>query len=164
VAVRDLSYDLRPPLLDEMGLVETISNLCEDFSETYGLNVHFNAAGMDNLRLNSAMKINLYRLIQEGLNNIRKHAAATDAFVKLIAASPNIILRIEDNGRGFDVEHRLKTATNEKRMGLRSMEERTCLLGGEMAVKSLFLKGTKILIKIPQKKGKNGSKKNYTDR
>jgi signal transduction histidine kinase len=139
-----------------MGLVETISHLCEDFSEAHALNVHFNVAGMENLRLNSEMEINLYRLIQEGLNNIRKHAEAADAFVKLIAASPNIILRIEDNGRGFDVDRRLEAATNEKRMGLRSMEERTRLLGGEMAVESLPSKGTKILITIPQKNEKNG--------
>jgi signal transduction histidine kinase len=151
-AVRDLSYDLRPPLLDEMGLVEAISNFCESFSEAHGLNAHFNAAGMDNLRLNFETEINLYRLVQEGLNNIRKHAEAADAFVKLVAASPNIMLRIEDNGQGFDVERRLEAATNEKRMGLRSMEERTYLLGG------------KILIKIPQNKGKHGSKNNHSDR
>ncbi|MBC2710175.1 MAG: PAS domain S-box protein, partial [Desulfosarcina sp.] len=135
-AVRDLSYNLRPPILDEMGLVEATSNCCESFSEAHGVNVHFNAAGMDNLRLNFETEINLYRLVQEGLNNIMKHADAADAFVKLIAASPNIILRIEDNGRGFDVEHRLGVAT----------------------------KGTKILIKIPQKKGKNGTKENDTGR
>jgi PAS domain S-box-containing protein len=163
-AVRDLSYDLRPPLLDEMGLVEAISNFCESFSEAHGLNVHFNAAGMDNLRLNFETEINLYRLVQEGLNNIRKHAGAADAFVKLVAASPNIILRIEDNGQGFDVERRLDAATNEKRMGLRSMEERTCLLGGKIAVESLPLKGTKILIKIPHNKGKHGSKNIHSDR
>jgi len=163
-AVRDLSYDLRPPFLDQMGLVEAISNFCGSFSEAHGLNVHFNAAGMDNVRLNFETEINLYRLVQEGLNNIRKHAEAADAFVKLIAASPNIILRIEDNGQGFDVERRLEAATNEKRMGLRSMEERTFLLGGKMIVESLHLKGTKILIKIPQKKGKNGTKENDTGR
>lgn len=163
-AVRDLSYDLRPPFLDQMGLVEAISNFCGSFSEAHGLNVHFNAAGMENLKLNFETEINLYRLVQEGLNNIRKHAEAADAFVKLIAASPNIILRIEDNGQGFDVERRLEAATNEKRMGLRSMEERTFLLGGKMTVESLPLKGTKILIKIPQKKGKNGTKENDTGR
>ena len=163
-AVRDLAYDLRPPFLDQMGLVEAISNFCGSFSEAHGLNVHFNAAGMDNLRLNFETEINLYRLVQEGLNNIRKHAEAADAFVKLVAASPNIILRIEDNGQGFDVERRLEDATNEKRMGLRSMEERTCLLGGKMTVESLPLKQTKILIKIPQKKGKNDTKENDTGR
>jgi PAS domain S-box-containing protein len=163
-AVRDLSYDLRPPFLDQMGLVEAISNFCGSFSEAHGLNVHFNTAGMDNLRLNFETEINLYRLVQEGLNNIRKHAEAADAFVKLVAASPNIMLRIEDNGQGFDVERRLEAATNEKRMGLRSMEERTCLLGGKMTVESLPLKGTKILITLPQKKGKNGTKKNDTGR
>jgi PAS domain S-box-containing protein len=163
-AVRDLSYELRPPLLDEMGLVEAIFNFCESFSKTHGVNVQFSAAGMDNLRLNFETEINLYRLIQEGINNISKHAEATDAYVKLLAASPNILLRIEDNGRGFDVERRLEALTNEKRMGLRSMEERTHLLEGKMTVKSFPSKGTKILIKIPQRKGKNDTKENDTDR
>ena len=163
-AVRDLSYDLRPPFLDQMGLAEAISHFCESFSEAHGVNVHFNTAGMDSLRLNFETETNLYRLVQEGLNNIRKHADAADAFVKLVAASPNIILRIEDNGQGFDVERRLDAATNEKRMGLRSMEERTCLLGGKIAVESLPLKGTKILIKIPHNKGKHGSKNIHSDR
>jgi len=125
------------------------------------VNVHFNAAGMDNLSLNFETEINLYRLVQEGLNNIGKHAEAADAFVKLVAASPNILLRIEDNGRGFDIERRAEAVKTEKRMGLRSMEERTCLLGGKMAFESLPLKGTKILIKIPQKKG---TKENDTGR
>ncbi|MBW2370835.1 MAG: PAS domain S-box protein, partial [Deltaproteobacteria bacterium] len=80
-AVRDLSYTLRPPLLDEMGLVEAISNFCESFSETHGMAVHFNTAGMDKVKLDFETEINLYRLVQEGLNNIRKHAGAADAFV-----------------------------------------------------------------------------------
>ncbi len=157
-AVRDLSYTLRPPLLDEMGLAEAISNFCENFSETHSLTVQFYAAGMENVKLDFETEINLYRLVQEGLNNVHKHAKATDVFVKLIAAFPNITLRIEDNGRGFDVARRLEAAPKEKRMGIQSMEERTNLLGGKMTVKSLLSKGTIISFKIPQQQDNNGAR------
>ena len=154
-AVRDLSYDLRPPALDEMGLVQTLFQHCHDFSENNGINVDFHSAGMKDLKLDFDTEISLYRLIQEGLTNIKKHANADHVTIRLVAAFPNIILRIEDNGRGFDVQKRLATITKEKRMGIRSMEERTKLLQGEMELQSRPMQGTKISIKFPYK-GKKG--------
>jgi len=154
MTVRDLAYDLQPPGLDVMGLVETISQYCEDFSEKTGLKIDFRAAGMGNLNLDFDTQINLYRLIQEGLNNIRKHADARQAKIKLVAAFPNIILRIQDDGKGFDVKNRWTTLANEKRMGLRSMEERAALLQGKMLIESSPGKGTRISVKIPYKEEK----------
>ena len=104
MTVRDLSYDLRPPALDQLGTSEAVSQYCEDFSEKTGLTVRFNSAGMQGLRLDFDTEINLYRLVQEGLNNVAKHAAAGSVTVKLVSAYPSIILRIEDDGKGFDVE------------------------------------------------------------
>jgi signal transduction histidine kinase len=101
------------------------------------------------LKLDFNTRINLYRMIQEGLNNIHKHAEASQAVVKLAAAHPHLILRIEDNGRGFDVEKRAREIDSEKRMGLRSLQERTDLLGGTMIVASKIGQGTRILIKFP---------------
>jgi PAS domain S-box-containing protein len=150
-AVRDLSYDLRPPALDEMGLVETLSLYCQDFVENSGITVDFSPAGMKDLKLDFDTEINLYRLVQEGLTNIQKHAAASHVIIRLVAVSPNIILRIEDNGKGFDVQGRLANLTKEKRMGIRSMEERVKLLQGEMTLQSKPMQGTKIYIKFPYK-------------
>ncbi len=147
--VRDLSYDLRPSGLEKVGLTGTISRYCRDFSKDAGVNVEFTSAGMDNLRLRLEANINLYRLVQEGLNNIRKHAEASKVSIKLISSFPNIILRIEDDGKGFDTEERLIAANKEKRMGLRSMKERVGLLQGEMRIESIPGKGTKIAIEIP---------------
>lgn len=149
MAVRDLAYDLRPPGLDQFGIIQTIFNYCEDFSEKTGLHVDFSSAGMEDLKLDSDMKINLYRLVQEGLINIKKHAEASHVIIRLTAAFPNIILRIKDDGKGFDVKSRLISAQDEKRMGLRSMEERIGLLGGEMDIKSSPTEGTSIFIKFP---------------
>ncbi|MEJ2655681.1 MAG: PAS domain S-box protein [Desulfobacterales bacterium] len=150
-AVRDLSYDLRPPVLDEIGLVQTLFQYCHDFSEKNRISVDFRSAGMKGLKLDFDTEINLYRLIQEGLTNIKKHADAGHVTIRLVAASPNIILRIEDNGRGFDVKERFANLTKEKRMGIRSIEERVKLLQGKMVLQSKPMQGTKIYIKFPYK-------------
>lgn len=147
--IRDLAYDLRPPGLDQLGLISAIYMLCEDFSKKTDIRVDFNSAGIEKLNLDMDTEINLYRLIQEGLNNIRKHAGATKVSIRLVSSFPKIILRIQDNGKGFNVEERMAAAINEKRMGLRSMQERVNLLDGQMTVQSLLNKGTKISIEIP---------------
>ena len=164
MAVRDLAYALRPIDLDQLGLAKTALRHCEDFSAKAGVKVDFFAPGLEDLKLDSDTEITLYRLIQEGLNNIKKHADATDATIRLVASFPNIILRIEDNGKGFDAENRLVSAINEKRMGLRSMEERVAILGGKMSIESRPMQGTKILIEIPTERKESGQEENNCDR
>jgi len=163
-AVRDLSYDLRPPGMDQLGLVRTVNQYCEDFSEKNNVSVDFYTAGMKGLNLDFDTEINLYRLIQEGLNNIKKHARASHVAVRLVASSPNIILRIEDNGQGFNVEQRLARSIKEKRLGLSSMEERVSLLGGRLSIKSQPSKGTSLFIEVPCKERTDDAKDYDTDR
>ena len=148
-AIRDLSYDLQPPTLAEMGLLQALEIYCEEFSSQFGRKVDFQSAGLNLFKLNSDIEIHLYRLVQEGLNNIRKHADSENAIVRLVGVFPNIILRIEDTGKGFDVKARELALGDEKRMGLRSMKERVNLLGGQMTIQSNPMQGTKIYIKIP---------------
>jgi PAS domain S-box-containing protein len=156
-SVRDLSYDLRLPGLGDMGLTSALSMYCEEFAEKSSLKVDFQSTGMSALRLDFDTEMNIYRLIQEGLNNIRKHAAAKQATVKLVGIYPNIILRIEDDGKGFDIEERVRTADSEKRMGLRSMAERVRLIKGAMTIQSQPMKGTQIFIKFPYQEKKHDS-------
>lgn len=163
MAVRDLAYDLRPGTLEQLGLAQTLLQHCEEFSAKTGVNVDFSAAAIDELQLDFDTKITLYRLIQEGLNNVKKHADATDVTVRLVTSFPDIILRIEDNGRGFDVKNRLFSAANERRMGLRSMEERAALLGGKMRIESRAMQGTQIVVEIPFRGKKRGQKENHPD-
>jgi len=148
-SVRNLAYDLRPPSLDQLGLVQAIFQYCDDFSEQTGLHVDFSAAGMERLDPGENTQINLYRLVQEGLNNVRRHADAGRVAVRMVASHPNIILRIEDDGKGFDVENRLSEARDAKRMGLQGMEERVALLQGKMTIRSSPGHGTRIFIEIP---------------
>jgi PAS domain S-box-containing protein len=155
--VRDLSYDLRPPSMDEQSIVRGISRYCKEFSEKTGLTVDFTCAGLTDRRFDFNTKTNLYRLVQESLNNSRKHAEASHITIKMLAAFPSIILRIEDDGKGFDIDKRIAEITSEKRMGLRSMEERVKLLGGKMTIHSSPGQGTKIYIEVPLKEEKGDS-------
>ena len=148
-AIRDLSYDLQPPTLAEMGLLKALEIYCEEFSSQFGRKVDFQSAGLNLFKLDAETEIHLYRLVQEGLNNIRKHADSEKAIIRLLGVFPNIILRIEDTGKGFDVKARELALGDEKRMGLRSMKERVNLLGGQMTIQSNPMQGTKIYIKIP---------------
>ena len=147
--IRNLAYGLRPPFLEELGLEKAIEKYCKDIAENNHMTVECQSAGMPALRLDLDTQIHIYRLVQEGLNNIRKHASADQATIKLLGAYPNILLRIEDNGKGFDVEEQKSTQDDEKRMGLRSMQERVNLHQGEMTIQSRPGQGTKIFIKIP---------------
>jgi PAS domain S-box-containing protein len=147
--VRNIAYDLRPPGLDQLGIVSTITNYCEEFSERNGIPVDFFSAGMSELRLSSETEINLYRIVQEALHNIKKHSGAGKVAIRLTASFPTIILRIEDNGKGFNLKDRLESSLTEKRMGLRSMEERVLLLKGNFRIRSQEDKGTKIMVEIP---------------
>ncbi len=147
--IRGVSYDLHPAALDKLGLVRALNQYCQDFSQQTGITVDFLPVGINGLTLDFDTEINLYRVVQEALNNIRKHAEAKTVTVRIVASFPNLILRIEDDGNGFDVTRRLNTALNEKRMGLRSMQERISLLNGKFQIQSRPRQGTKIVIEVP---------------
>jgi PAS domain S-box-containing protein len=153
VVVRDLSYELRPPELEKLELMRTLHEYCKQFSEKYGTNVTFRFGEINELKLSFDMKINLYRLVQEGLNNIKKHANASHATIKLISSPGTIILLIKDNGDGFNLKKQEARSSNRTQMGLKNMAERVKLLQGRMHIQSARGKGTKIFIEIPYIKG-----------
>jgi PAS domain S-box-containing protein len=156
VTVRDMAYGLHPPSLKEFGLAYTVRQYCEEFAGKNGLEVDFFSVGMGDLELIFDTEITLYRLIQEGLNNIGKHADASHVSVRLSASVSQIMLHIEDNGKGFDVEKRLDEALGEKRMGIQSMKQRVAFLNGEMKIESHPMQGTKILVKLPHMEKTDG--------
>ncbi len=147
--VRDLSYGLSPPGLDDIGIVKTLSRYCEDFSEKSGMSIEFLPVDMDGIRPDHNLTINFYRIVQESLNNVWKHANAKRVIVSLIAAIPDIRLQIEDDGQGFNLHTHEYVAAGEKRMGLRIMRERVNLLKGSMTILSDPLTGTRIAVTCP---------------
>ncbi len=148
-SIRQLTYNLRPASLDQLGIVKTVSEYCKDFQHTNNIEVEFYSAGLDKLRLDFDTEINIYRVVQESLHNIKKHADASLVKVNLISSYPNIILQIEDNGKGFDLSSRKKELITEKRMGLISIEERVGLLKGMFKIQSKKKVGTRIHVEVP---------------
>jgi signal transduction histidine kinase len=147
--VRDMIYDLHPAGLEHIGLAETIRVYCEEFGARNAKKVEFFSVGTGDLKLSFDTEIALYRLVQEGLTNIGKHADASHITIRLSGSFPHIILRIEDNGKGFDLQTRIFEALKERRMGLQIMQQRVALLNGEMVIDSRPRLGTKILVKVP---------------
>jgi PAS domain S-box-containing protein len=152
VAVRNLAYDLRLPGLKEFGLVKALEIYCGEASEEGNVKFDFQSSGMFAIDLDRNVEIHIYRLIQECMNNIRKHADADRATILLLGSSPNIILHIRDNGRGFDVKAQELLSAAAKRMGIRSMQERVSMIHGSMTINSQPMEGTHISVKIPLQK------------
>lgn len=152
-AVRELSYGLHPPSLEELGLEQTLLQLCEELANASGLDVAYVPTGLNTLRPDPLLEINIYRLIQEGFNNIRKHAKATYVKLAIIASHMNVTIRIEDNGIGFENKTGQAATNGKKGMGIRNMIERVNLLRGKIKFKTMPGCGTKILVRIPILKG-----------
>lgn len=157
MAVRDLSYGLRPPGLTSMGLHRIVARYCKDFSVKTGIRVDFQSAGIADAQLDSDTAINLFRVVQEALRNTEKHGKATRITVRLTGSLPSIELRVKDDGKGFDVEERTLSALKEKRMGLLGMKERVSLLKGRMQIQSYPGSGTTIRVEVPWKEATSGS-------
>ncbi len=147
-AVRDLSHGLRPPGLDQLGLVRIVARYCRDFSAKSGIPVEFGTTGTNEMHLDSDTAINMFRVVQEAMRNVAKHADATRVKVVLAARLPKLTLTIEDNGKSFDVDSRSVAALGEKRMGLLGMTERVKLLKGTMRIDSIPNRGTTIRVEI----------------
>jgi PAS domain S-box-containing protein len=152
-AVRELSYGLHPPSLEELGLEQTLMELCDELSDHTGLEVDYIPTGLGSLKPDPLFEINIYRLIQEGFNNIRKHAQATHAKLAIVASHANVTLRIEDNGIGFEDKDKDGTTSAKQGMGLRNMTERVNLLHGKIKIKSKPGWGTKVIVRIPVSTG-----------
>lgn len=152
-AVRELSYGLHPPSLEELGLEQTLLQLCEELADSSGLPVEYIPTGLSSLKPDSLLEINIFRLIQEGFNNIKKHAKATHVKLVIIASHSNVTLRIQDDGIGFENKARDALGCAMAGMGIRNMTERVNLLRGNIKIKTEPGYGTKILVRIPLPKG-----------
>jgi len=147
--VRRMSYNMQPLSLEQLGLAHAVDSFCDDYQQVNALSVDCSYAGFEKLTLDFETQINVYRFVQEAMNNVSKHAEADSVKVRLIVSHPDLIIRIEDDGRGFDVVNRMAEALDEKRMGLRSMQERIHLLNGHFDIQSQANRGTKIVARIP---------------
>jgi PAS domain S-box-containing protein len=148
--VRHMATGLRPDMLDQMGLVKALESFCDTVARESDLHIDFEPNGMETVNLDPDMQIQIYRLVQEGLNHICRHADAGNARVELALSGSDVILRIEEDGRGID-EKRLQPGShkNDRHMDLQSLKERVQLLRGRMQIQSQPKKGTRIQIRFP---------------
>ena len=130
--IRELSHALHPPLIEDLGLISALEELCEDFKSYSEIKIKWNFEQIQK-PLQSITNITVYRLFQEGLNNILKHSRATEAYVSLTSSEGTITASIEDNGVGFVVDDVL-SPLQTKSLGLMSMRERLVLIGGELKI------------------------------
>ena len=146
--VRTISLNLRPPLLDELGLVTALRGFLESQGQQSGLAIDFDADGVDQ-KLASELQVGAFRIVQECLTNIARHAAATKVGVRIAAEGEQLVIEVRDDGRGFDVAATLAAAARGRHLGLLGMQERITVLGGQVEFDSAAGTGTRILARLP---------------
>jgi PAS domain S-box-containing protein len=145
---REISYNLMPSVLDDFGLAPALQLLSEQFSNRTNVKVQFQAHGITD-RLDSNLEIGLYRIAQESLNNVSKHAEATEVNVQIIRHSNGVRLVIEDNGKGITNQPNIIRATGKGGMGLPGIRERASSIGGALTIDSTPHHGTLITVEVP---------------
>ena len=136
---------LRPAVLN-LGVVPALEQYVHEWAATFGVDADFEAVGMERTGLEPQVETHIYRIGQEALNNISKHAHATHVSVVLQRAGPGVLLIVEDNGRGFDVKR--AAGPPDGGFGLLGMRERAELIGGTLDIESTPGKGTTVALKI----------------
>ncbi len=145
--LRAIIGNLRPSSLEILGLHETIRRYAEDFEEEYAISTNVELAGLDNLT--KAAELAIFRVLQEALTNVRKHAQADAVRISTLEQEGQLALTIEDNGRGFDLESVEAEQERGRHLGLLAMQERAELMGGDFSVQSSRGRGTIISIRLP---------------
>ncbi len=148
--LRKISHGLRPILLDDMGLKISLRNLLNQFEQTNNISCEF-IYEIDDTPLAEEIETTLYRVSQEALTNIKKHAKASQVSLKLSRKSTWVVLKIQDNGQGFSCKH----THNQAGIGLKNMQDRIKLLSGSFYLDSSKIKGTIIKIALKINKEKN---------
>ena len=145
--IRSLAHDLRPPALDAVGLGPTLEDVCRTFEERMQLSINY--AGAKLPILPDAVSICFYRVLQEALTNIAKHARAQSVQVALHRHVDSISLSVKDDGQGFDSQAILATTNRPAGIGLLGMQNRIELLGGRLEIDSQLGQGTRLVAHIP---------------
>jgi PAS domain S-box-containing protein len=142
-AVRRVTTRLRPPLLDDLGLAEAARWQLDEFAQRTGIEV-VSSIAIDDLELDERVAINVFRILQESLTNVARHAGATQVNVLLTKADDSLVLELRDNGGGTELRDK-----PELGHGLVGIRERTLLLGGRMDIVSAPGEGFTLRLRIP---------------
>ena len=146
--LHNLALELRPTALDDLGLVAALTHYAETWSQRSGLEIDYHTTGMDGERLPAQVETALYRVVQEALTNVLKHAQARRVNVVLQRSSGHVSATVEDDGRGFDSDAGADPVAGT-RLGIIGMRERAALVGGSLTIESTPGRGTTILTWVP---------------
>ncbi len=144
---RQLIFDLRPMTLDDLGLVPTLRKFIKEYGDRYGLATRFNVVGQER-RLPGNTEGVLFRIIQEALTNVHKHARAKMAEVTMNLQPSRVSVTVKDDGQGFDVARTEANLHKNKNLGLLSMRERAELEKGSLEIRSQPGRGTEVKVEI----------------
>lgn len=145
--VDHMVWEMRPTALDDLGLQAALSSYVQNWSKNLSVPVQLHASGMDKERLTPEIETALYRIAQEALNNIAKHAQATQVAIVLERRADQVSLIIEDDGVGFDLQQLL--SADDIGLGLVGLRERAALFGGTVEIESQLNEGATIVVRIP---------------
>ena len=142
--VRNFIFELRPMMLDDLGLAPTVRRYADAFKEQAGLDINVTITGHER-RLEPYLEVMLFRAIQELLGNAARHSQATLVKVVIDLGEDRIRVSVDDNGKGFDID----SLQQSNSLGLKLIRERTEMLGGSFEIDSAVGKGTRILFAVP---------------
>jgi len=146
--LRRFAQDLRPRILDDLGLVAALEWMAEDMEKNYRISTHVEVIGTER-DLPAEVQLQLFRIAQEALSNIRRHAEASTVVIKLEFADDSVTITVSDNGKGFEVPQRIEDLVSAGNLGIMGMSERARLLHGTLEIKSELGKGTLVVVKLP---------------
>ena len=156
-----LSWELRPTELNDLGLGDALGSFVREWSSQYGISARcecdLSGAKLVSGRLDPEIETNLYRIAQEALNNVLKHANASNVSVLLHTRKKEIVLIIEDDGDGFDFVYRPESSSKFGGFGLVGMHERAAILNGKLEIESSPGSGTSIIVHVPLKRSDESS-------
>lgn len=148
-SIRRVTEDLRPSLLDDLGLVPALRALAQDFEARTGIPVDFRATGPRTLTLTEEADVALFRALQEALSNVARHAGAGRVVVTLVAGQGVVDLSVEDDGHGLPAGFDLEALGHAGHMGLAGMQERMAVLGGQVRITAGREAGTQLRVQVP---------------
>lgn len=147
--LHDIALELRPSILDDLGLEAALRQYIKDWSSKYRVIVDLHCYGILNYRIPVQVELTVYRVVQEALTNIAKYAQASSVSIIVERKKSAVIAIVEDYGIGFELQHVLASPLKEKKLGIFGMEERVSVIGGEFTIESEPGVGTTIYARIP---------------
>jgi two-component system sensor histidine kinase UhpB len=151
--VRRIARGLRPSVLDDLGLAEALRQYATDYGYTHGITADVQVEGVGLDGMPNATETTLYRIVQEAMTNVARHAAASSVSVILHGTMSMVTAIIEDDGCGFDVQRVHTDSSGPAKLGIQGMRERAALLNGTVEIESSPGKGTSVFVRIPVKQG-----------